>query len=171
MRAMKLRARVLRLLPLGGALLSILALAGCPMTEEAAPPAEAEAHDSTQALTNGSLTGASLPAKTLALTFDDGSGARTVELSKYLKAQNIRATFFVNGKCFTPSDPNYPCAGGPVTTAVLTQLVNDGHLVANHTQTHDDLTDTNVFPLTSAGDAQLVKELTDTDPIIKSVVP
>jgi peptidoglycan/xylan/chitin deacetylase (PgdA/CDA1 family) len=48
-------------------------------------------------------------------------------------------------------------------TAVLTQLVADGHVVANHTQTHPNLT--------TLQPAQVVSELEQTDAIIAPFVP
>ena len=99
------------------------------------------------------LNGVSLPAKTLALSFDDGPGARTAELSTYLHAQGIPAAFFVNGKMLT--------AG----TAVLAQLVADGHIVGNHTQTHTSLTGraTGGTPLPASA---VVAEVAQTDALI-----
>lgn len=106
-----------------------------------------------------SYTGASLGPKQLALTFDDGHGSRTVELSTYLNQQGIAAGFFINGMFV---------AGQPGTRQ---KLVDDGHILANHTQDHFDLTDTLRFPLSAAGDLALVKELQDTDDLISPFVP
>lgn len=105
----------------------------------------------TQALSAARYRGAGLPPMTIALTFDDGPGARTLELSHYLAAQGIRAAFFVNGKMM----PN----GG----AILQDLVADGHAIGNHTQTHPDLT---------ALDARsVVAEVEQTDVLIAPFVP
>ena len=112
-----------------------------------------------QALSKTPLTGASLPLKTLSLTFDDGPGARTVELSHYLKAQGIRAAFFVWGQALETDG-----AGATTLQAVL----DDGHLIANHTEHHYSLTEHLPTPLT---DPQVIAELTDVDkqlaPLIK----
>src|SRR5688572_14962914 len=51
----------------------------------------------TRALTSEGHAGAQLPAKTLALTFDDGPSEITAELSQYLQDEGVPATFFVNG--------------------------------------------------------------------------
>lgn len=99
----------------------------------------------------GCTYGTPLPAKHIALTFDDGPGTQTAALSTYLKGRGIRATFFVNGKNL----------GG--ANALLSQLVADGHLVANHTQNHADLT--------TLGDTAIVSELSATDAIIAPFVP
>lgn len=103
----------------------------------------------------------SLAAKQLALTFDDGPGTRTAELSTYLKDQNIRAVFFVNGACIQATAlPNNSCATPTANaTAILAQLEADGHLVANHTTTHRDLAVT--VPAN-----QRVQELSETDALI-----
>lgn len=106
-----------------------------------------------------SYTGSSLGSKQLALTFDDGHGSRTGELSAYLNQQGIAAGFFINGK-FVSGQPG-----------IRAQLVADGHIIANHTQDHFDLTDPTQFPLSPAGDFALVKELQDTDDLIASFVP
>ena len=83
------------------------------------------------------LYGASLPPKTLCLTFDDGPGEtldggpgpKTAQLAEYLSQEHIRATFFVVGKFVE----KYP--------AIMAKLVKLGHLVANHTFSHPRLED------------------------------
>ena len=133
----------------------MLALAGaCSDDDPPAPEhvcAGASALDATTALRGGSL-----PPKTLALTFDDGPGARTLELSAWLRDQGIHAAFFVNGKnCWN--------------AAVLPQLIADGHVVANHTQNHKSLTGrstTGVRP----SDWTIVDEVTETDTLIAPFV-
>ena len=112
------------------------------------------------ALTAEPLAGASLGDKQIALTFDDGPGTRTSELSTFLNSQGVRAAFFVNGKNI---------ADGPEGTAILAQLVADGHVVANHTQNHASLI--NDFANTAAGNASRVDELSQTDAIIAPFVP
>ena len=99
-------------------------------------------------------------AKQLALTFDDGPGTRASELSTSLKNENIRAVFFVNGACIEPTSlPNDSC-GAPTANAktILAQLAADGHLVANHTTTHRNIT---TIPTN-----QRVQELSETDALI-----
>ena len=89
--------------------------------------------------------------KTLVLTFDNGPSAATAAIETYLASQAIRATFFING--------TYALA---LTTA-LDQTAADGHLLANRTQTDDDVT-------TLAPDA-LVKSITDVDDLLKNRTP
>jgi peptidoglycan/xylan/chitin deacetylase (PgdA/CDA1 family) len=107
-----------------------------------------------QALQSAKMRGGGLPPKTIALTFDDGPGVRTVELSHYLKSLNIRAGFFIMGKNVPP---------GADGEAILQTLVDDGHVIGNHTWTHPDLR-----TLTAP---QIVNELTTTDAVISKFVP
>lgn len=113
-----------------------------------------------QALTATVFRGSSLAPKTLALTFDDGPGDRTAELSLYLKQEGIEAAFFVNGM-------RIDGASGPV----LQGLVDDGHLVGNHTEDHISLTGVTDAKPRPANDV-VVDELTKTDakiaPFIKN---
>src|ERR1043165_2206234 len=93
------------------AVAAVLALAACKApathdTERTCP--------TSQALSDGELRGSSLPMKVLALTFDDGPGARTAELSSWLASQGVHVGFFVNGK--NVHDPS-----------VLKRIVDDGH--------------------------------------------
>lgn len=106
-----------------------------------------------QALGATNLYGTSLPPKTLSLSFDDGPGARTRELSTYLAAHGIRASFFVNGKMLT--------AG----VGVLGQLVADGHIIGNHTQTHASLTGRSTGGLHLEASA-VIAEVAQTDALI-----
>src|SRR5688572_18976586 len=74
------------------------------------------------------LMGNELPQKTLNLTFDDGPGARTKELAEYLAAEGIKATFYINGMKV------------PGRQSHIDAIINRGHLLANHTQNHKQLT-------------------------------
>jgi len=133
------------------------ALAGC-----AAPTADDE-DDS--ALAGGSgdgtsedaivserqLMGNDMPDKTISLTFDDGPGPRTAELAEFLAAEGVHGTFFINGK-------NVPGRQGAVDT-----IVGRGHLLANHTQNH--------LQLTKLSGDKVVKEIADTDAFIARAQP
>jgi peptidoglycan/xylan/chitin deacetylase (PgdA/CDA1 family) len=112
--------------------------------------------------------GTAIPAKTLVFTFDDGPGSQTLQLSAYLKTKGIKATFFVNGHCFNASPPPQCQQAGLTPADIFTQVLADGHLVQNHTQTHADLSTD--FPAGAAGDSAIVKELSDTDAIIAPFV-
>jgi peptidoglycan/xylan/chitin deacetylase (PgdA/CDA1 family) len=61
----------------------------------------------------------------IAMTFDDGPhGSQTPRLLKMLKQRNIKATFFLVGKCVA----EYP--------EIARQIVREGHEVANHSWDH-----------------------------------
>ena len=156
---------------LGSVVATVLTVAACSTERTPQPPAGMERTEtSVQELQAASFFGTSLAAKTLALTFDDGPGARAAELSMYLKAQGIKAAFFVNGNRITTSAslPNTTgIAVTPNAAAILTQLVADGHLVANHTVTHRDVV-TEVLP---TGAANVILELSETDADIAGFVP
>ncbi len=138
-----------------GSVATALVLSTLAFTHAGCSKAADKKNDSTcsgsQALSKTQIAAdATMPLKTLSLTFDDGPGLRTVELSKYLKAEGIRATFFVWGQALQND------GAGPSTMAAL---VADGHLIANHTQRHVSLT-SSVPALTGP---EIVKELTDVD--------
>jgi peptidoglycan/xylan/chitin deacetylase (PgdA/CDA1 family) len=97
------------------------------------------------------LMGNELPDKTISLTFDDGPGPRTAELADYLGAEGISATFFINGK------------NAPGRQTTLDKIVGRGHLLANHTQNH--------LQLTKLAAAKVVSEVSETDAIIVRVQP
>lgn len=88
--------------------------------------------------------GSSLGDKTVSLTFDDGPGGRTLELARYLKTNGIEATFFMVGS---------EVARFPSVVAEVKRL---GHLVANHSYTHDSMPQSN----------DPVAEVRDTDRLI-----
>lgn len=66
----------------------------------------------------------SFPDQTLALTYDDGPGPRTLEIATFLHDQGIRATFFVVGKHVRERRD------------VVKDVAKLGHLIGNHTDTH-----------------------------------
>ncbi len=61
---------------------------------------------------------------TVALTFDDGPNANTPGVLDALKAQNVKATFFIVGRMAK----TYP--------EILARIAAEGHLLGNHTATH-----------------------------------
>lgn len=66
--------------------------------------------------------------KKIYLTFDAGYEAGyTDKILETLQKQNVKATFFVVGTYIT-SNPE-----------LIQKMVNDGHIVGNHTQTHPDM--------------------------------
>lgn len=98
------------------------------------------------------IKGRHLPAGTLCLTYDDGPGAHTLELGRYLFEQGIAATFFVVGR-HAEAHPD-----------VLPRLQGWGHLIGNHTYSHPGL----VALALSGGD--VIGELSRTDRIIRPYV-
>ncbi|HEY4114329.1 MAG TPA: polysaccharide deacetylase family protein [Rhizomicrobium sp.] len=69
---------------------------------------------------------------TVALTFDDGPNGNTLAVLDALRAQNIKATFFVVGKM------------AEAHRDVLREIAVEGHLLGNHSATHPLLGDTYV---------------------------
>jgi peptidoglycan/xylan/chitin deacetylase (PgdA/CDA1 family) len=61
---------------------------------------------------------------TIALTFDDGPNRYTPEVLAALKAQNVKATFFIVGKMARA----YP--------EILREVAAEGNLLGNHSSTH-----------------------------------
>ncbi|MEN9530206.1 MAG: hypothetical protein RI932_2079, partial [Pseudomonadota bacterium] len=102
-----------------------------------------------QEFSGSQLYGTGMADGTLSLTFDDGPGPRTAELSKYLKAEGIQGTFFIQGSAAAA----YP--------EVLKQLYADGHRLANHTYAHPRMT-VSTDP---------VSEVRRTDELIKKYIP
>ncbi len=149
--------RAVRHIACGGAaagLIAALLLGGC---ERTAGTTSEHACSGAQAISVGDLKGSSLAAKTIALTFDDGPGVRTAELSTYLKAEGIHAAFFVNGKMVGPD------------VSVLAQIIADGHVIGNHTQTHTSLTGRSTGNL-HLDNSATVAELAQTDALISPFV-
>lgn len=62
-------------------------------------------------------------AKTIYLTFDDGPSSNTPEILKILSDNGVRATFFVKD--------------GGKYNGYMKDIVNQGHVIALHTYTHD----------------------------------
>ena len=97
------------------------------------------------------LNGSELPDHTLALTFDDGPGPRTKELAEYLAGEGIKGVFFINGR------------NVPGRQSALDAIIGRGHLLANHTQNH--------LQLTKLSAATLISEVTRTDQVIAQLQP
>jgi peptidoglycan/xylan/chitin deacetylase (PgdA/CDA1 family) len=128
------------LLALGLALGTCLGVAACSSDKDD----DAEADN--DALSEHQTTGTSLPKMTIALTFDDGPGPRTGELSTYLKEQGIHTIFFMEGIHAKGQD------------TLMKQVNADGHIIGNHTYDHP--------LLTSISSAKVLSELTQTDAIL-----
>jgi len=131
------------------------ALTGCaaePVDDEDAASLEDGDGTSEDAIVaERQLMGNELADKTISLTFDDGPGPRTAELAEYLAAEGVKATFFINGK---------NVAGRQQT---IDTIVGRGHLLANHTHNH--------LQLTKLSGDRVVKEVADTDQLIARAQP
>lgn len=87
------------------------------------------------------LDGRAFPDKVIALTWDDGPDASTLELAGYLKRRRISATFFVVGSWIDgvsddPGNGKGVFESGYEYLPILGDLVELGHRVANHTLNH-----------------------------------
>lgn len=86
----------------------------------------------------------------VALTFDDGPIAgKTEKLLDVLKKHNAHATFFIVGNQISPNN------------AVVQRILDEGHSIGNHTWSHTRLD--------NMGDAELLKELQQTNNAIESL--
>ncbi|KAG4099782.1 glycoside hydrolase/deacetylase [Neocallimastix lanati (nom. inval.)] len=83
-----------------------------------------------------------------ALTFDDGPNSKLTDMVlDVLKKENVKATFFINGKnCMD-------VANDPEAQRLIKREVDEGHVIASHTYTHPE---TGITTLT---DEQLTSEL------------
>ncbi|KAL2915253.1 hypothetical protein HK105_205118 [Polyrhizophydium stewartii] len=92
---------------------------------------------------------------TFALTFDDGPSSYVPRLLDILKANGVKATFFINGRNFadlTQAD----------SQDRLRRAFNEGHQIASHTLTHADLA--------TLSNAAMWQEMADNDALIKAVI-
>ncbi|WP_246062098.1 polysaccharide deacetylase family protein [Haloactinospora alba] len=104
---------------------------GSAVEDSATPPKDDTADGSVPGRLperDDSVDCSSAAAKCIALTFDDGPGARTPELLDALAEYNAKATFFLTGQ---------PAREHPET---VRREYAEGHELANHTVTHSDLT-------------------------------
>ncbi|ERI92659.1 polysaccharide deacetylase [Clostridiales bacterium oral taxon 876 str. F0540] len=74
-------------------------------------------------LINKQSSSNSIADKTAYLTFDDGPSDNTIKILNILKENNIKATFFVNGR--------------PERKEIYQRIINEGHTIGNHTYSHD----------------------------------
>jgi peptidoglycan/xylan/chitin deacetylase (PgdA/CDA1 family) len=110
--------RTRRLLTAGAAL--ALAISGCTAYSALGPVVAADS--------DGHADGAGSTGKVLYLTFDDGPGDETVELLDVLREHDAKAVFFALGQNLAAN------------TDLARRTVAEGHALANHTWTHEDLT-------------------------------
>ena len=89
--------------------------------------------------------------KCVALTFDDGPGSKTPELLDILAKEKVPATFMLVGRAVK----TYP--------DIVAREVKEGHVLANHTWSHPQLT--------KISDSKINKEISSTLEAIKKAVP
>ncbi|MFO0755081.1 MAG: FG-GAP-like repeat-containing protein [Byssovorax sp.] len=87
------------------------------------------------------LDGSAFPDKVLALTWDDGPDAHTLELAEFLAAENVAATFFVVGEwdeqvSSEPGKGTKVFETGHAELPILGDLIELGHRLGNHTLNH-----------------------------------
>ncbi|APR75619.1 Polysaccharide deacetylase, caspase activity [Minicystis rosea] len=124
--------------------------AEAPTGVSTAPPAAASASASAGAPTTPparpQLDGRAFPEKVLALTWDDGPDAGTLELADYLHREGVSATFFVvsewvEGVSSEPGEGHNVLDTGHARLPILGDLVALGHRLGNHTRHHVLLND------------------------------
>lgn len=95
------------------------------MQAESGKVVQAKAKSSDSSL----VTGAAIEAKRVYLTFEDGPGTNTDDILDILKEENVKASFFVNGKEDKYSKKMYK------------RIVKEGHTLGMHSYTHlyDDI--------------------------------
>ncbi|MFG2407941.1 polysaccharide deacetylase family protein [Streptomyces brevispora] len=104
-----------------------LTLSGCSMETTAPGSARADAGSDSK----GSFGPVDCrKAKCIALTFDAGPAEDTPHLLDILKEEKVHATFFLLGKNHVKKHPD-----------VVRRIAAEGHEVANHTWSHEILTD------------------------------
>lgn len=94
--------------------------------------------------------------KLIALTFDDHPAEITSYLLDGLKSRNVAAVFFVIGRNIKANSNS---------SALLTRMKNEGHVIGNHTQNHIPLYRKYITNTTTVLDP--VKEVTDCSNLIK----
>ena len=93
-----------------------------------------------------------LPEGTLSLTYDDGPQHNTLELAQFLHEHGIRATFFLIGEKIRERPQ------------VLPDLLELGHFIGNHTNTHPRLRNLAETP------SKLISEVMEVHHLIKEFV-
>lgn len=93
------------------------------------------------------------------LTFDDGPSSNiTPKILDYLKEKNIKATFFVLGKNID---------GNEESAQLLRRMVKEGHVIANHTYSHDY---NKLYPNENTDVKVFMEEVDKTNELIKKAV-
>lgn len=141
------RDAVLALLSLGMVAVAMRSQAASSSLEaEPAPPAPAAKdapvlRSAALPAPRAPMRGTDFPDGVLALTWDDGPDAHTLELARFLHEQHVSGTFFVVGSWVEglSEEPGYgktKLATGYDFEPVLSELVALGHRVGNHSTNH-----------------------------------
>lgn len=98
--------------------------------------------------------------KIVFLTFDDGSSvANTPTILKTLKDENVKATFFLNGKAIEN--------GGEKAKDIVKQTYDEGHAIANHSYSHDYKI---LYPNRNLDINAFKEDFNKTDEILKDII-
>ncbi|KAK0186011.1 carbohydrate esterase family 4 protein [Armillaria mellea] len=89
-------------------------------------------HPTKRQTTGGIITACTVP-NTAAITFDDGPYIYSEQIVSTLEANNVKATFFVNGN-------NYGCIYGDAQVQAIKNAYSKGHQISSHTWAHKNLT-------------------------------
>lgn len=101
---------------------------------DAAVPAEPE--EDTRGARSNEFFGTDFPAKTVALTFDDGPHPRyTEQVLALLRKYNLRACFFELGRNLGTVGTNKEIRLIP-TAGIAKKVLDAGHIIANHSYSH-----------------------------------
>ncbi|MFN8370784.1 MAG: polysaccharide deacetylase family protein [Bacteriovoracaceae bacterium] len=92
---------------------------------------------SAQSLTPGYYKGDPIPKKIAYLTFDDGPSDWTEDFLDILKEEKVKATFFICG-LWAPH-ATYATNAFKLYRETLMRMIDEGHIVANHTLSHANL--------------------------------
>jgi peptidoglycan/xylan/chitin deacetylase (PgdA/CDA1 family) len=120
--------------PTGALGASSPAVPASPARPEDAPPRDSRYWP------QGYFPGDPIPLKTVYLTFDDGPSDFTAQILDLLKEEGVRATFFLNS--YDKDNPFHADTGNNCLlrySEVLRRMVDEGHVIGNHTYSHRDL--------------------------------
>jgi peptidoglycan/xylan/chitin deacetylase (PgdA/CDA1 family) len=90
----------------------------------------------------GYYPGDPLPPRTVYLSFDDGPSDFTVQILDILKEEGVHATFFMNS--YDKDNPFHADTGKNLLfryAVALRRIVDEGHVIGNHTYSHRDMAD------------------------------
>jgi len=95
-----------------------------------------------------------------ALTFDDGPNTESTEMIlDYLKKENIKATFFVNGNNYLGDIKE-----DPKVQERIKRAYDEGHVIASHTYNHPS------DGITKLDDEQLTREIKDLNDALNDLI-